>query len=302
MKEIVVYVSGGLGNQLFQYGYAKFLQEKYPNSKIIINTSYYNKNRIRKYELCHYVLQKDVEVIDKEDACITLLIYFNKVIQKVKKRIYFFRWPNILIKKGFFFGGRIFECESIQLKTSKIFLSGYFQEERCMHCMKRDAIYELQMKNAFSQYVDMFKTKIMETKNSIGVSIRVGEDYKKFGWPICSKEFYLAGINYIIEKKGMSEIFVFADDIELIMQEQWFQQYSNVTYIKNCNAVESLELLKECKNFVISNSTFAWWGAYLSKAIDNIVVAPKYFYNGELLKGSALEMNNMIFFDNYLSM
>lgn len=42
----VVNIKGGLGNQLFQYNFAKYLQKKYSQEKIVFNTSYYKKDSI----------------------------------------------------------------------------------------------------------------------------------------------------------------------------------------------------------------------------------------------------------------
>ena len=50
--------------------------------------------------------------------------------------------------------------------------------------------------------------------------------------------------------------------------------------VKNNSHIMDLYLMSKCKNFILSNSTYSWWGAYLSHYI-NKVYCPKYFLNPE---------------------
>jgi hypothetical protein len=46
-----------------------------------------------------------------------------------------------------------------------------------------------------------------------------------------------------------------------------------------CTAAEEILLMSKCKHHVISNSTFSWWGAWLSNYNNNIVIAPRKWMN-----------------------
>ena len=55
-----------------------------------------------------------------------------------------------------------------------------------------------------------------------------------------------------------------------------------------------MELLKRCRRFVISNSTFAWWGAFLGAGTEGVIVAPKIWQGNRLTRKDSLYLKNMI--------
>jgi hypothetical protein len=68
---------------------------------------------------------------------------------------------------------------------------------------------------------------------------------------------------------------IFSDDVN------WCQQNLQIdgTYITSEYLPhEQIWLMSLCDNFVISNSSFSWWGAYLSRQPNKIVVAPETWY------------------------
>ena len=90
-------------------------------------------------------------------------------------------------------------------------------------------------------------------------------------------------------------LFVFADCIELVKREKWFE---DACYIEDCDVAESLIIMKECAHFVIANSTFSWWGAVLNEKADSYVVAPCFFYPDEKMEVSKLNLPNAVYLDN----
>jgi hypothetical protein len=47
----------------------------------------------------------------------------------------------------------------------------------------------------------------------------------------------------------------------------------------NYNEIESLYLMTQCDHFIISPSTFSWWGAYLGEKQDSRVYSPDWWFN-----------------------
>ena len=118
----------------------------------------------------------------------------------------------------------------------------------------------------------------MEMCNCVGVSVRCGNDYVNNGWPICSKDFYLSGMRKIKERIDNCTFYTFSDDIDKVKEEKWFSE-ENVKYIDNLNVCESFDLLRNYRHFVCANSSFSWWGAFLSYSDHAVVYEPNVFYN-----------------------
>ena len=81
------------------------------------------------------------------------------------------------------------------------------------------------------------------------------------------------------QKFPKAEFFIFSDDIEWVKENIDFD--CKVNYVKGNNPnYEELRLMYSCKHFIISNSSFSWWGAWLNTNPEKIVVAPKEWLQG----------------------
>jgi hypothetical protein len=90
-----------------------------------------------------------------------------------------------------------------------------------------------------------------------------------------SVEYYKKGIEIIAQKITDPVFYCFGD------YPQWFVENIKIDYpitIINNNKeekdYEDLWLMSLCKHFIIANSTFSWWGAWLSNYHDKIVIVP----------------------------
>ncbi len=281
-RKVVVYLMGGLGNQLFQYSMARYIAKEYGIQNIEIDISRYKISGLRKFELGAIVEEvNDISITYKDDKYFEFLAFLYRVYGKIAKVAKQKKKDYILNKKRkyyYFSNKHIIKQDIFYLDNpNMIFLYGYFFDIDIANNMKRD-IYESLNKISSSNICFLkYKQSILSTENTIAVSIRCGKDYVDTGWPICTKSYYTKGIETIKKEKTHVKIYVFADEIEKIKNENWFDSL-DVTYIEKMTPLNSMKLLMLCQNFVCANSTFSWWGALLGQDEHKMVVMPKHFF------------------------
>lgn len=121
----------------------------------------------------------------------------------------------------------------------------------------------------------------------LAVHIRLG-DYRQLesthGIP--SPDYYGAALRNAQDKLGESKIWIFSDEPGAALDALPSSMWSEVCVVDPPSEVtpaESLALLSHASAFVIGNSTFAWWGAWMSGS-DSVVIAPHPWLNGQAVK------------------
>ncbi len=144
-------------------------------------------------------------------------------------------------------------------------LMGYFQSEKYWEHIKDEIIDGFDRVRAIPP--------LLQIHDIISVHVRRG-DYLKLS-------NYHTNLTLDYYKRAMamfpgSPFFVFSDDIG------WCERNikgNGVSYIPSTvGEVESLKLMSQCSHNIIANSSFSWWGAYLNRNPDKIVIAPKQWF------------------------
>lgn len=293
--DIYVRMRGGLGNQMFQFAFAYVLKREYNGvERILLDTRSFKKY-YRNFDLCDFLLNQDCQIVEKGnfkyDFSFRLFNLFRGFLKKVfKKNIN--DSPKFLSKRGMIYGDAF--CSIPPQKTRKdIYLFGYFQDANILEPYRHDLYEMFTLKNEPSNNYKRYSALIK--KDSVAISVRISENNKLEGLKYTEKEYYFHALDLLISKCAVKQIVIMSNKLDIVQQECWFDKYKiECVYVSDCSPAEQIEIMKKCNNYIISNSTFAWWGAYLGNTTKKgIILAPEDWYSTSKLADTKMMLEEI---------
>lgn len=259
---IIVRIQGGLGNQLFQYSLYESFRAKGMETKTDIST-FLDGRETRALELAKLGLEFDVAAKQElhslyaDDARITdrVLRYLTGKKKYIKEKQYDFN-PHIL-------------------QTTDGFLNGYWQSEQYFESVGSKIREQICFQNTDTETIRNRETQIAQS-NSVSIHVRMGDylQQSEIYGNICTKEYYQKAIQYISERVENPVFYVFSDEPEKAAEMLADYEFYAITENSGVDSYKDMYLMSCCKHHIIANSTFSWWGAWLDKKPDKIVVTP----------------------------
>ena len=253
---VIVRIMGGLGNQLFQYAAGRSVSCKH-KVPLKLDLSYYrfygDTKWARKYGLQHFATIQDEA---KE----------NEIIE-AKKFLHF--------KEEHFSYHR-----EIKQVGPEVYLDGYWQSEQYF----QDIIPTIQKElvNISKPTIEnrRMAKRIQSGNESVCLHIRRG-DYvtdrhvANILGP-CGLDYYERAIRMISKHVTRPHFYLFSDDAAWVRQNLKIGYPSTLVDINDeVTCHEDMRLMSLCRHNIIANSTFSWWGAWLSQCSKKIIIAPK---------------------------
>ncbi|GAM56912.1 alpha-1,2-fucosyltransferase [Vibrio ishigakensis] len=283
---IVVKVMGGLGNQLFQIAYAIALAKERNNCPIYLDTSAFETYKIRPFSASHLNLPDNIEILQTDTissrrnyfyTC-TQVLYriLQRIIKELGFKYQYGRIPLKLLKPlGLIYNFDTY-CYKVNTTGDDLCLYGYFQNEEYFQSVKEEVIESFSVLTTPTEIEQNYIDRI-NSGTAIAVSMRLGDDYKESGdFVIPGNSYYIESLKELSTRYPNASIFIFSDDI--IRARKVFKNHRDLTFIEGCKDYQSLRLLALCDHYIIANSSFSWWGAYLSKNENKKVIAPKEWF------------------------
>lgn len=157
-------------------------------------------------------------------------------------------------------------------------LHGYFQSERFFKHVEK----EIRILYDFGREIKEKARDVFPKNNlpKLAIHIRRGDYVSNTdNHTMLPVSYYQKGINTITSEVGNVHYMIFSDDINFC--KGLFGEHEHITYIDQ-DAHTSLCLMSWCDHFVIANSSYSWWGAWLSSNPRKTVVAPKDWFGPNL--------------------
>jgi hypothetical protein len=280
---IITQIVGGLGNQMFQYAHGRALSLR--NKTVLkLDVDYYSQYDLRKFSLNVYPIHASIAT--KEEIAQLKQIRKKPSIPLVSR---FLPDPQTWFEEK----NMRFDAKYLVL-PSNVYVQGYWQ------CEKYFADFENEIRKDFTvlSAPKDGNAVMMEKINSchaISIHIRRG-DYVTNAHTnqvhgTCSLEYYREAVNMLAEGHHNPQVFVFSDDL------QWVAQNLQLTIpmvMVDCNNAdtdfEDIRLMSACKDHVIANSSFSWWGAWLNPNKSKRVIAPKRWFAAENMNAQSVDV------------
>ena len=247
--DIYMYIYGGLGNQLFQAAFAIALRNEI-NANINLIVSSYRDDDIRSYLLWMFPGLR-ATIVPIADA-IGAAVINEREVRHISPE------------------GLIPQLAGLLEQNGRLFFSGFWQDERYF-LKHRQAI-----RDALSPEVPGTleeKVRAIRAEEVIGIHVR-RHGYGHMG--LVKNAYYQRAIEEIRGRRGNIPVMVFTDDQSFC--KYMFRNVENVIFQSRHdidNPIGDFCMLSACRHFVIANSSFSWWAAWLGEGENSIVYAPE---------------------------
>ena len=270
----VVINIGGIGNQLFQYAFAKKLS-RHTNRKVILSSTVTFGKDDRGRIAILPKLNTDMEFTSGWEAFSINMVYrlhrfikkrFNHDIASSQKLSikYEEELTNLLnhTRKDDDF----FDKLDRTFSQDRVFLVGYWHDSDIVNSSKQDLMREFSYSGDLSADNKWQMAQIEQHKESVALHLRL-EEYHH------NKEYYQNSVKFIRNKRRNPFFIVFADSnrkarkyLQGIIEPDDYLIMPNSNYKDAIKDYQSLILMSKCQDFIMSRSTFCWWSAWLNWA------------------------------------
>jgi len=261
---IIVRLSGGLGNQMFQYAFGRNLA-LLRGDELLLDIKNFGKiesETKREYKLSVFNINEEIASNDEIKKVIVA-----SFLDIVYRKLFKYDSSHLLERGGY--------DARYKKMHGDVYLDGYWQSGKYFAEYKDIIRNDFILKKKLSVEAEYILKQINNAKISISLHVRAGDYFtdkrylKMFGqYSIC---YYQKVIDFVMNNYGQCTFFVFSVDIDWVKNN--LKLPSNTIYI-NGNDFEDMYLMSQCNDNIIANSSFSWWGAWLNKKSSKKVFYP----------------------------
>lgn len=276
---VVVQLTGGLGNQLFQYAAAKALSLQHKTS-LLLDVSSFMRSELPELEVPRDFELSYFEGV-KETTVNTCFLQNDKNYFFLKEKRIERLLPNY--RRGVY-KEPYYHYDANFFKTrSNVFLKGGWQSYKYFQKFRQQIIPSLQIKKDIVNGVADFASDL-RSEGVVSVHIRRGDYLRKpiiLEWHgIMNRDYYIKAFEKIAKKTSIKRVLYFSDEPEWVSSELIPVMPGEI--ISNSisgNQYQDFFLMQNCAHNIIANSSFSWWAAYLNPNPGKIIVAPQRWFN-----------------------
>jgi hypothetical protein len=281
---IIVRLKGGLGNQMFQYALGRALQHR-RGDELRLDVTYLLGSSVFKWDVPR---SYDLDVFQLQSA-------FSYVPRLLRRASWTLDEAEAVPKRQTFVEEKEFGFHPgiLDLTEPNLYLDGYWQSESYFAEIQREIRAAFQFRMPLSP-AGRQMAHMLASVNSVCVNVRRGDyvtsESTRNTLGFVGEDFYRRGVDWIKANIPDPWLFVNSDDMPWCREHLKFDLPT--TYFgEECAGWkfgEQLQLMTMCKHFLIPNSTFAWWAAWLGTRDGKLVACPRRWFRNESISSKDL--------------
>ena len=271
--KLIPRIFGGLGNQLFCYAAARRLALA-NNAELVlddVNGFAYDDFYQRHYQLDHF------SIPCRKATPAERLEPFSRVRRYLKRR-----WNQrkpfaqraYLVQEGIDYDPRLLHFKP----QGTVYLEGYWQSEDYFKDMEASIRRDLQIKPP-TDAANLAMAEHIRGGTAVAVHVRFFDEPHATGINNAPGDYYTRALEAMERLAPAAHYFIFSDQPEAARARITLPD-ARVTLVSHNqgdeHAYADLWLMTLCQHFIIANSTFGWWGAWLAANAAKQVIAPGF--------------------------
>lgn len=292
-KKVRIFLTGGLGNQLFQLASAIHFARSRIIELDLVNAKP-RKNSSGDAELLSLNLPRSVKLLQKKHgSLISKIVGYNlrsgylprrfeeNLLFKVIRNSFSCVALFFLLRTPFFVrvSSNLGNDPKFEAGSKNEILIGYFQTEIVAMEIRKisDSIFQGVGEELYQKY-----WKLSQDEQPLLVHVRLGDYLAEKNFGVLSTDYYKTSIEYLWKSGIYKRIWLFSDQPNeaLLRIPEDLRDKIRLIESENLESAETLRIMTVCKGFVIANSTFSWWAAYLRNDKNSPVFAPDPWFTG----------------------
>lgn len=260
----LIKMTGGLGNQMFIYALYLRMRRDFPDTRIDLS------------DMMHYHVHHGYEMhrvfgLPKTEFCIP---------QWMKKVMEFLFFKTVLERKQ---GGSLRPYREAH-GWPFVYFKGFYQTERYFEDYKdevrRAFTFDMSQTNARSREL---AERLASEEGAVSIHVRRGDyllpQHAVSMGNVCTETYYANAVRMMGERVSSPHYYVFSDDMEWVRHNLPLPNATYVDWNTGADSWQDMMLMSRCHHHIIANSSFSWWGAWLSSTPDKVVIAPRRWVN-----------------------
>jgi len=269
--KIIPRIFGGLGNQLFCYAAARRLA-LVSNADLVIDdvSGFLNDHEYkRQYQIDHF------HIPCRKATAAERMEPFSRVRRMLKRKwnlLRPFAQRTYIQQEGIDFDPSLLHVKP----QGTVYIEGYWQSEEYFKDVAITLRQELQIKPP-SDAANLVMAAKIRCCTAVAVHVRFFDQPQISGVNNAPSDYYTRAVALMESLAPSAHFFIFSDKPDAARARIPLPD-ARVTMVAHNQGDElayaDLWLMTQCQHFIIANSTFSWWGAWLAERADTLVISP----------------------------